>query len=245
MIQKMFRFVSDRSRRRKIEMFYDIMRPRKDTLILDVGGEAGDAAGNKIQPNKQLIDSYPTKSNIVLINLFLPDVQRAQKAVPELKTVCGSGLQLPFADKSFDICYCNAVIEHVFNFENQRIFANEIMRVAKSWFVTTPNRWFPFEPHLRLPFVTWLPQSWQHKIGYKFGYLHLKKKYGSGADRTDIALLSRRKMKQLFPTSRIIRNGVVGFTPTFVAYGGEILEATTGTVMPKPEEDYMRPIKAA
>ncbi|HYE17407.1 MAG TPA: class I SAM-dependent methyltransferase [Tepidisphaeraceae bacterium] len=243
MIQKMFRVVSDRSRRRKIQMFYDIMRPRAGTRILDVGGEAGDAAGNTIQPNKQLIDSYPTKSNITLINLFFPDVQRAQKAVPELKTVCGSGLQLPFADKSFDICYCNAVIEHVFNFENQHLFAREIMRVAKSWFVTTPNRWFPFEPHLRLPLVTWLPQGVQHKIGYKFGYLHIKKKYGSGADRTDICLLSRRKLKQLFPTSRVVRNGVPGFTPTFIAYGGEILDQQ-GASLPA-DGDFLRPIAAA
>ncbi len=243
MIQKMFRLVSDRSRRRKLELFYDVMRPQRDTVILDVGGEAGGEAGNKIQPNKQLIDSYPTKKNIVLVNLFFPDVQRARDAVPELKTVCGSGLQLPFADKSFDICYCNAVIEHVFNFENQVIFANEIMRVAKSWFVTTPNRWFPFEPHLRLPFVTWLPQSWQHKIGYKFGYLHIKKKYGSGADRTDICLLSRRKLRKLFPTSKVIRNGIPGFTPTFVAYGGEVLENRPAAGADANQD--IRPIKAA
>ena len=224
MVQKMFRLVSDRSRKRKLDLFYSVMRPSKDTVILDVGGEAGGEAGNKIQPNKQLIDSYHDKSKIVLINLFFLDVQRAQAAVPELKTVCGSGLELPFADKSFDICYCNAVIEHVFNFDNQRIFANEIMRVAKSWFVTTPNAWFPFEPHMRLPFITWLPQSWQHKIGYRMGYHHLRKRYCSGADRTDICLLSRRKLRKLFPTSNVIRNGVPGFTPTFVAYGGEILE---------------------
>jgi hypothetical protein len=211
-------------------------------VVLDVGGEAGDRAGNAVQPNKQILDCYPDKSNVVLLNLSLPDVVRARRAVPGLKGVCGTGLRLPLADKSVDICYCNAVIEHVFNFANQVTFANEIMRVARSWFVTTPNRWFPFEPHLRLPLVTWLPQRWQHKLGRRFGYLHLEKKYGSGADRSDICLLSRGRLKKLFPTSRVRRIGVPGFTPAFVAYGGAVLEGQGGPV--GAGDELLRPVGA-
>jgi hypothetical protein len=41
--------------------------------------------------------------------------------------------------------------------------AAEIMRVGKKWFITTPNRWFPFEFHLRLPVVSWLPYKIMNK----------------------------------------------------------------------------------
>ena len=224
MLQKVFRTVSDRSRRRKLDLFYDLMRPGPGAVVLDVGGEVGDPAGNTFKPSRQLLDSYSDASKVVLVNLSLPVVERARRAVPAVKAVCGTGLRLPLADKSVDVCYCNAVIEHVFNFDNQRAFANEIMRVARSWFVTTPNRWFPFEPHLRLPLVTWLPQRWQHELGYRFGYLHLERRYGRGADRRDLCLLSRRQLRRLFPTSRVCGIGVAGVAPTLVAYGGEVLE---------------------
>jgi SAM-dependent methyltransferase len=219
LLDKAFRTVSDRSRRRKLELFYQIMQPTPQMRILDLGGEASHAN----QPNKQLLDVYPHRDRLVLVNLFFPNAKRATEVLPGLTALCGDGLRLPFADKSFDVCYCNAVIEHLFNYENQVKFAREIMRVAKRWFVTTPNRWFPFEPHMRLPFVTWLPQSWQHSIGYRFGYHHLRKRYASGCDRTELRLLSRRQLARLFPGSRIIRNGVPGFTPTYIAAGPESL----------------------
>ncbi len=219
LMNRLFRVVSDRSRQRKLDLFFQIMRPAPHWRVLDLGGEAP----NEHQPHKQLLNSYPHRDRLVLVNLFYPNVKRAAEVLPGLTAVCGSGLQLPFADKSFDVCYCNAVIEHLFSWDNQKLFAREIMRVAKSWFVTTPNRWFPFEPHMRLPFITWLPQTWQHRLGYQFGYHHLRKRYKKGSDFSEVRLLGRRQMRNLFPGSQVIRNGVVGFTPTFIAVGGEVL----------------------
>ena len=80
-----------------------------------------------------------------------------KKHYPEIEAVVGDARDLPWPDKYFDAVYCNAVIEHLGDFENQKKMAAEIMRVGKRWFVTTPNRWYSFEFHLRLPFVTWLP----------------------------------------------------------------------------------------
>ena len=38
-------------------------------------------------------------------------------------------------------------------------FVAELCRVARRVFVTTPNRWFPLDPHTLLPFVHWLPRG--------------------------------------------------------------------------------------
>jgi hypothetical protein len=228
LLQKPFRYVSDRSRQRKLDLFFETMRPTPQMRVLDLGGEAAQPT----QPHKQILDVYPHRDKLVLVNLFYDNVAAAAKALPGLRVVCGDGLKLPFADKSFDIVYCNAVIEHVFTWENQQRLASEIMRVAKSWFVTTPNRWFPFEPHLRLPLVTWLPQRWQHWIGWHFGYNHLARKYKRGSDRTELCLLSRRQLYKLFPGSEVRRNGVVGFTPTFIVVGGEVLERPMSSAAP-------------
>ena len=72
--------------------------------------------------------------------------------------VRADGRNLPFADGEFDLCFSNAVIEHVAGGrEGQRQFVDELCRVAGRVFVTTPNRWFPIDPHTLLPFVHWLP----------------------------------------------------------------------------------------
>src|SRR5438552_562233 len=220
MIQRMFRSVSDKSRQRKLDLFYHTFQPTEQETILDLGGEAA----HPDQPNLQLLSSYQHRHRLTLVNLFFPDVKRAVDVLPGLKAVCGNGCSLPFDNKQFDICYCNAVIEHLFSWENQQKFAAEIMRVARSWFVTTPNRWFPFEPHMRLPWITWLPRPWQHGIGKTYSYHHIHRRYISGTDWSEIRLLSRGELQQLFPGSKVLRNGTVGWTPTFVAIGGEVLK---------------------
>src|SRR5262245_10881106 len=121
-MQRVFNHVSQRSRQRKLEMFFSWMRPRPDFLVLDLGGEASHPA----QPHKQLLDIYPHREKLTLVNLLESNVMLALERLPGLRAVCGDGLRLPFADRAFDICYCNAVIEHLFNRENQARFAREI-----------------------------------------------------------------------------------------------------------------------
>ena len=68
------------------------------------------------------------------------------------------GKIFPFEDKCFDVCWSNAVIEHVGDYDRQLLFLNEIKRVAKNAYITTPNRFFPIEVHTRTPFLHYLPK---------------------------------------------------------------------------------------
>ena len=78
--------------------------------------------------------------------------------------VAGDGRALPFRDAAFDVVFSNSVIEHVGDRESQRRFAREVVRVGRSYWVQTPNRWFPVEQHLLTPVVHWLPRPWQRAI---------------------------------------------------------------------------------
>jgi|SRR5579875_1078027 len=62
---------------------------------------------------------------------------------------------LPFTDKSFDIAAANAVLEHVGGLESQKLFAAELLRVARRVFLSVPNRFFPIEHHTGIPFAHW------------------------------------------------------------------------------------------
>lgn len=71
------------------------------------------------------------------------------------------GTTLPYPDKSFDLVVTNHVIEHVGDRTAQLHHLQEITRVLKPdglIYLAVPNRWRVFEPHYRLPLLSWLPQ---------------------------------------------------------------------------------------
>jgi hypothetical protein len=72
----------------------------------------------------------------------------------------GNALALSeYTNASFDVAYSNSVIEHLFDFENQAKMAKEVQRIAKAYWVQTPNFWFPIEPHFHVPGWQWLPRE--------------------------------------------------------------------------------------
>ena len=95
--------------------------------------------------------------------------------------------RLPFADAEFDLVYCSSVIEHVPPAQ-RAAFAAEARRVGRAWFVQTPARSFPIEPHALLPFAHWLPARLRRP------YWRL----GAAGAWEDISLLSRRELEALF-----------------------------------------------
>ena len=197
------------------------MRPTKETKVLDVGAEANFNSKKDIQ----FIDSYPWKSIVSVVNISSEQISVFNKNYPEIEAVVSDACELPWPDKHFDIVYSNAVIEHVGNFERQQKMAAEIMRVGKRWFVTTPNRWFPFEFHMRLPFVTWLPGNGYLWIGNIIAYNHVKKKYTFGRKISGLRLMSARELKKCFPGSKIIKQRVTFMPETLIVVGGDMLRA--------------------
>ncbi len=95
--------------------------------------------------------------------------------------------RLPFADGAFDLAYSSSVIEHVPP-DRRAAFAAEVRRVARGWFVQTPARSFPIEPHALLPFAHWLP------VGPRRFYWRL----GAAGAWEEIHLLGRREIEVLF-----------------------------------------------
>jgi SAM-dependent methyltransferase len=113
--------------------------------------------------------------------------------------VRGSGLALPFSNGAFDVVLSNAVIEHVGGRREQEQFVAEHLRVARHWVITTPNRWFPLEPHTGVFLRHW-SRSWQAK-----NYAMITRP------------LSRRELVSLLPKgSRVVGRW---WSPTILALG--------------------------
>ncbi len=95
-------------RGRRMNRFVDTVRPTAETTVLDVGGTPY---------NWERIDArFP-------ITLLNTERQEADGLDTCYTLVQGSGTQLEYPDRSFDIALSNSVIEHVGSIDEQRAFA--------------------------------------------------------------------------------------------------------------------------
>ena len=183
--------VSLRSRRRKVRLLLDELRPTADTTVLDVGvdevGFGGDGGEVGCSTHNAFEELYPWPERITGLGLHEGSGFRA--AYPSIPYVQGDACALPFPDGAFDIVFSNAVIEHVGGTDRQALFVREALRVGRSVFVTTPNRRFPVELHTRLPLVNWLPERYAHRAYDLAGKPWAKENH----------LLSAGELRALFP----------------------------------------------
>jgi SAM-dependent methyltransferase len=148
--------VSVRSRERKLRLFLDTFKPGPATTIVDVGVTDAPFGGGSSDNFFEAL--YPWPERITAVGRT--ELERFAAAFPHVRVVRSDGRELPFADGEFDLGFSNAVVEHVEGGDaGRRRFVAELCRVAGRVFVTTPNRWFPLDPHTLLPFVHWLPRG--------------------------------------------------------------------------------------
>ncbi len=183
--------LSLRSRRRKLRLFLDELRPTASTTVLDVGADEvgfGGAGGQCGCATHNFFEQlYPWPARVTALGLH--DGVSFRQRYPAVAYVQGDACALPFGDGSFDVVFSNAVIEHVGDRERQRAFVREAVRVGRRVFLTTPNRWFPVELHTHLPLVHWLPERAAHRV-YDLA--------GKGFAR-DNHLLGPADLRALFP----------------------------------------------
>jgi hypothetical protein len=156
MLRRVASRVSMRSRKRKLQLFLDLLQPGPETTVVDVG--VTDAPFGSGSTDNFFEALYPWPVRITAVGRT--ELDRFSAAFPQIRAVRADGRDLPFADAEFDLAFSNAVVEHVAGGrEGQRQFVHELCRVSRRVFVTTPNRHFPLEVHTLLPFVHWLPKG--------------------------------------------------------------------------------------
>jgi len=179
-----------------------------ETRILDIGG------------TPDCWQLLPVRPRVVLLN-----TPRAKEDLGGAEGwVAGDGRALPFRDGAFDLVFSNSVIEHVGDPASQQAFAREVARVGRSFWVQTPNRWFPVEQHLFTPLVHWLPRSWQRLLVPRVNLWSRlvpvtddRRRFYIEHYLSDIRLLGASDLKALFPGARLIRERLLGVTKSLIA----------------------------
>lgn len=184
----------------------------KPLRIIDIGGTKEFWQKTKLYNN----NNY----QITLINL--------NKQVGKNNLIChqSDGCNLKtFGKNQFDVTFSNSTIEHLNCWQEQVKMAKEIRRVGKYYFVQTPNYYFPVEPHFHLPFFQFIPNLIKKNIIKNFNLEgraknkdidQIKKSINS------INLLTKEKIRKLFPDGRIYSEKYKRITKSFITYSREL-----------------------
>jgi len=151
----------------------------------------GAGESKSLNPNENLIEYKLQELNLDLTFSGLDISSSSLKPY-----VQANALELPFGDRSFDLVFSNAVIEHVGSEESQKQFIKEHSRVGRYFAMTTPNRFFPIESHY-LIFFRHMARGWHTQ---------------------DVTrLLSKPELRRLLPDDSLIMGSF--FSPTFFGFG--------------------------
>ena len=186
-------------RERRYRLFEELCSLQPADRIVDIGAGWGAA-----------LERFNDVNPIVAIDLR-PDASSPWLSTPNVTVLEGDGTRLPFAESEFDVAFSNSVIEHVPR-ELQPAFAAEVRRVARRYWVQTPNRYFPIEPHYQLPFFQFLPEAVRRRLNAKWTL-----GWQAKGQWEEITLLGERDLRRLFPDAEIHRERVLGLTKSLIA----------------------------
>ena len=169
-------WASGKVRARVHKLFFDRFGVKGKILDFGVTQEMSSPDSNPLER------MHPDKSRITAVGL--EDGKHLEKIFPGLRfQQIEAGKALPFTDEEFDVGYSNAVIEHIMGDDERVRVLSELLRVCKNLFFTTPNKYFPVDPHTAMPFF--------HFYEPLFYFLLEKKIISKFYDRTNLQPLSR------------------------------------------------------
>ena len=204
--------LATRMRRARFTLFLSLLNRLEGHLeILDIGGT-------------QEFWSLMTAGDPGDVRVTLLNIEHQHVSSSRFVSAVGDARSMPqYQNKSFDVVFSNSVIEHVGSYDEQRRMAKEVERVAKRYFVQTPNKRFPLEPHFLFPFFQYLPSGVRAQMVHRFDvgwYKRIPSIEKAKEEVDSIQLLTKRKFADLFPEATIYEEKILGLTKSFVAYRG-------------------------
>ena len=193
---------SRKSRIKRMKAYVALMGTNRDESVLDLGGQPmiWDEVSSPVnltilnRPGIAVVD-YPSKHHITYVTGDACDVRE-------------------FGAGSFETVFSNSVIEHVGPADKRAAFAREVRRLGKSYWVQTPSKWFPIEPHCGMPFWWFYPERVRRYFIERW-----RRKLPAWTEMVEeTTVLDSAELRLLFPEATILVERYLGAPKSYVAY---------------------------
>lgn len=208
---------TNRCRQQRNEEFKRRFPNLADMRVLDLGGTAISwrVAGLRAQ-------------HVTIVNLARP----GDPAEPWIDAVQGDACVGGFG--KFDLVFSNSVLEHVGGHARRQQFADVVQDSAPAYWVQTPYRYFPIEPHWLFPGFQFLPFPARVAITKHWNVGHnpaLKDHAEATALVASTELISATEMRAYFPGSKIwyerfgvLPKSIVAYKTSLAIFGRGVLD---------------------
>jgi hypothetical protein len=123
------------------------------------------------------------------------------------------------ASRRYDLAFSNSVLEHVGGHERRMRFAESIRMLADRYWVQTPYRYFPVEPHYVAPGLQFLPLAMRQRYAQHWPLSHTKPPDRPTAlnEVMWVELVDRTQMRFYFPECDLRQERIFGLTKSLIA----------------------------
>lgn len=120
----------------------------------------------------------------------------------------------------YDLVFSNSLMEHLGGHARRQQFAEVVQESASSWWIQTPYRYFPIEPHWVFPGFQFLPFRLRLMVCQHWDTLNIpaiKNATEAAESVAWVELISATEMRTYFPTSAIWFERIAGLPKSLVA----------------------------
>jgi hypothetical protein len=197
---------SAKFRRRRWIEFAATFPSIETSTVLDLGGTVRSWTTSPVRP-----------AHVTLVNVDLDE----SDAPPWIHQVAGDACDLPQEVRrgAWDLVFSNSVIEHVGGHSRRREFARSVRDLAPAYWVQTPYRYFPIEPHWLFPGFQFLPTSLRAQTDLRWWLKqdHPTDYPSAVAHVLLVELLNKTELAYYFPDSTIRSERLMGLTKSIIA----------------------------
>jgi hypothetical protein len=194
-----------RVRARRWQTFAERFPDFAQMSVLDLGGTAG---------AWRLVPTRPTR--LVLLNIAPPgELEGAESAV-------GDACDPPdrVRREHFDLVFSNSLLEHVGGHWRRERFAEVVRTQGEHYWIQTPNRYFPLEPHYVAPLFQFVPLAARARFVARWpvgSLATVKDPAVCLAQVQQTELVGRTELRGYFPDAEVLYERVLGVAKSLVA----------------------------
>lgn len=208
--------LSSKARARRCQLFVE--RVQRTGLsrasVLDIGGTVEYWRMNARYIPQGLI------RRVEVVNL--PPVKESSEVINGIEVVAYPGNALDqgsLRQAHYDLVFSNSVIEHVGNLRAQQHMANIVKNIGSYYFVQTPAKSFPLEPHFYVPFFPYMPLSWRTYLHNRFplGFMGQNRDWlGARIACEETRLLTYAEVAAIFAEGKVLKERILGLCKSYM-----------------------------